>query len=53
MTEKQAGLMAIAMAYSRAFHTAYESPKIFDEFLADALLSPVVTIYLVVNEVTL
>jgi hypothetical protein len=53
MTEKQAGLMAIAMAYSCAFHAGYESPKIFDEFLAVSLFSPVVTIYLLDNEVTL
>ena len=40
MTEKQAGLTAIAMAYSRAYHATHEPNIIFDDFLADSLFSP-------------
>lgn len=40
MTEKQAGLTAIAMAYARAHHAKHASPKIFDDFLADQLFTP-------------
>jgi methyltransferase (TIGR00027 family) len=40
MTEKQAGLTAIAMAYSRAYHALHDSPKIFDDFLANSLFTP-------------
>jgi methyltransferase (TIGR00027 family) len=40
MTEKQAGLTAIAMAYARAYHATHDSPRIFDDFLADALFTP-------------
>jgi methyltransferase (TIGR00027 family) len=40
VTEKQAGLSALAMAYARAYHAAHESPKIFDDFLAGALFTP-------------
>ena len=39
MTEKQAGLSAIAMAYTRAYHSTHDSPKIFDDFLADSLFT--------------
>ena len=39
MTEKQAGLSAIAMAYARAYHATHDSPKIFDDFLADSLFT--------------
>jgi len=39
MAEKQAGLSAIVMAYARAYHATRESPKIFDDFLADALFT--------------
>lgn len=40
MTEKQAGLSAIIMAYARAYPATHDSPKIFDDFLADSLFSP-------------
>lgn len=40
MTEKQAGLTAIVMAYARAYHATHDSPKILDDFLADALFTP-------------
>lgn len=40
MTEKQAGLTAIAMAYARAYHATHDSPKVFDDFLAIELFSP-------------
>ncbi len=40
MTEKQAGQTAMIMAYARAYHATHDSPKIFDDFLADALFTP-------------
>jgi methyltransferase (TIGR00027 family) len=40
MAEKQSGLTAIVMAYSRAYHATHESDKIFDDFLADSLFTP-------------
>lgn len=40
MTEKQAGLSAMAMAYARAYHATHDSSKIFDDFLADSLFTP-------------
>ena len=40
MAEKQAGLSAMVMAYARAYHAKHESPKIFEDFLADALFTP-------------
>ena len=40
MTEKQAGLSAVVTAYAHAYHATHESPRIFDDFLADALFSP-------------
>lgn len=39
MAEKQAGLSAIVMAYARAYHATHDSPKIFDDFLADTLFT--------------
>lgn len=35
MTERQAGVTALVTAYSRAYHATHDSPKIFDDFLAD------------------
>ncbi|HSL42016.1 MAG TPA: SAM-dependent methyltransferase [Anaerolineales bacterium] len=40
MTEKQAGLSALSMAYARAYHATHDSPKIFDDFLANSLFTP-------------
>lgn len=40
MTEKQAGLSALGVAYSRAYHAKHESPKIFDDHLAPSLFTP-------------
>ena len=40
MTENQAGLSALAMAYARAHHSIHDSPKIFDDFLAPLLFTP-------------
>lgn len=40
MSEKQAGLTALAMAYARAFHARHVTPKIFDDFLAESLFTP-------------
>ena len=40
MTEKQAGLSAMVMAYARAYHATHDLPKIFDDFLADSLFTP-------------
>lgn len=39
MAEKQAGLSAIAMAYARAYHATHDSPRIFDDFLANDLFT--------------
>jgi methyltransferase (TIGR00027 family) len=39
MTDRQAGLSALAMAYARAHHATYDSPKIFDDFLAASLFT--------------
>ena len=35
MTENQAGITALITAYARAYHATHDSPKIFDDFLAD------------------
>ncbi|MDR3577572.1 MAG: SAM-dependent methyltransferase [Anaerolineaceae bacterium] len=35
MAEKQAGITALVTAYARAYHATHDSPKIFDDFLAD------------------
>lgn len=40
MEENQAGITAIVTAYSRAYHATHDTPKIFDDFLADALFTP-------------
>src|SRR5689334_12332908 len=40
MTERQAGLSAISMAYMRAYHATHDSPKIFDDFAAASLFTP-------------
>lgn len=39
MEENQAGITALVTAYARAYHAAHDSPKIFDDFLADALFT--------------
>ena len=38
--EMQAGITALVTAYARAYHATHDSPKIFDDFLADQLYSP-------------
>ncbi len=35
MQERQAGITALGTAYARAYHATHETPKIFDDFLAD------------------
>jgi methyltransferase (TIGR00027 family) len=35
MKENQAGITALITAYARAYHATHDSPKIFDDFLAD------------------
>lgn len=40
MAENQAGITALITAYARAYHARHDSPKIFDDFLADALYTP-------------
>jgi methyltransferase (TIGR00027 family) len=40
MDEKQAGVTALVTAYARAYHATHDSPKIFDDTLADALFTP-------------
>jgi methyltransferase (TIGR00027 family) len=39
MEEKQAGITALGTAYARAYHATHDSPKIFDDFLADRLFT--------------
>jgi methyltransferase (TIGR00027 family) len=40
MAEKQAGITALVTAYARAYHLTHDSPKIFDDFLADQFYTP-------------
>jgi methyltransferase (TIGR00027 family) len=40
MDEKQAGVTALVTAYARAYHATHDSPKIFDDFLADQFYTP-------------
>jgi methyltransferase (TIGR00027 family) len=37
MEEKQAGITALITAYARAYHATHDSPKIFDDYLADQM----------------
>jgi methyltransferase (TIGR00027 family) len=37
MTENQAGITALITAYARAYHATHDSPKIFDDFVADQM----------------
>jgi methyltransferase (TIGR00027 family) len=37
MAENQAGITALITAYARAYHATHDSPKIFDDFLADQM----------------
>jgi methyltransferase (TIGR00027 family) len=39
MEPNQAGITALITAYARAYHATHDSPKIFDDFLADALFT--------------
>lgn len=39
MEETQAGITALVTAYARAYHATHDSPKIFDDFLADQLFT--------------
>jgi methyltransferase (TIGR00027 family) len=40
MTENQAWVTALITAYARAYHATHDSPKIFDDFLADQMYTP-------------
>jgi len=40
MEERQGGITALITAYARAYHATHDSPKIFDDFLADQLYTP-------------
>jgi len=40
MEENQGGITALITAYARAYHATYDTPKIFDDFLADSLYTP-------------
>jgi methyltransferase (TIGR00027 family) len=40
MEENQAGVTALITAYARAYHATHDSPKIFDDFMADQLYTP-------------
>lgn len=39
MPQKESGLTALIAAFGRAYHSQYDSPKIFDDFLAKELIS--------------
>ena len=38
MKENQASFTAMSVAYMRAYHAMYDTPKIFDDFLAHDLI---------------
>ncbi len=40
MEERQAGITALITAYARAYHATHDSPKIFDDFLANQFYTP-------------
>ncbi len=40
MEPNQAGVTALVTAYARAYHATHDSPKIFDDFLADQYYGP-------------
>lgn len=40
MDANQIGITALVTAYARAYHATHDSPKIFDDFLADQLFTP-------------
>ena len=40
MVPTQAGITALVTAYARAYHATHDSPKIFDDSIADQLYSP-------------
>ena len=40
MEERQAGITALITAHARAYHATHDSPKIFDDFLADQIYTP-------------
>ena len=40
MEERQAGITALITAYARAYHATHDSPKIFDDFVADEMYTP-------------
>ena len=40
MGPTQAGITALVTAYARAYHATHDSPKIFDDSIADQLYSP-------------
>jgi methyltransferase (TIGR00027 family) len=40
MEERQAGVTALITAYARAYHATHDSPKIFDDFVADQMYTP-------------
>jgi methyltransferase (TIGR00027 family) len=39
MSETQAGITALISSYARAYHAVHDSPKIFDDYLAEKLFS--------------
>src|SRR5258708_15780862 len=40
MQEQQNGIPALVTAYSRAYHATHDSPKIFDDSIADQMFTP-------------
>lgn len=39
MSQKESGLTALISAFGRAYHSQYDTPKIFDDFIAGRLIS--------------
>ena len=39
MSENQAGITALISSYARAYHAVHDSPKIFNDYLAEKLFS--------------
>lgn len=45
MPENQISITALVTAFARAYHSEYDSPKIFDDFLAPKLFTPEEYVY--------
>lgn len=40
MNNNESSVTSLVSAFARAFHSKYDTPKIFDDFLANNLISP-------------